>query len=156
MLIKKSSLFYQRPYHKPTSQLIWIETQLTVFIRMKRAPLNRNKFSNQISLFNVSKNDFLQVWWFIICLLQVCEDFLFANEKFIPQQEFLFLKLDKAHYREFLVQKNHCKIFLFPMISQSMHIFFFSIQQPWRGVLGKYYSWKYVSFPDAFFPVISS
>ena len=56
-------------------------------------------------------------------------DFLFAKEIAIPQQEFMFLKLEKVHHRESELQKNYSKIFLFPNISQSMHIFFFSSQQ---------------------------
>ena len=134
MLIKKISLFYQRPYHKPNSQLIWTETQLAVSIRTETALLNRNKFSNQISLFNVSKNDIFTglmiyymsaagLWRFFVC---EWNSYTIA----IPQQEFSFIKLEKAHHRQFLVRKNYSKIFLFPNISQSMHIFFFSIQQP--------------------------
>ena len=56
-------------------------------------------------------------------------DFLFAKEIAIPQQELMFLKLEKAHHREFEVQKNYFKIFVFPNISQSIHIFYFSSQQ---------------------------
>ena len=50
--------FDERPYHKQASQLIWIETQLTCFHMYKKSTLNGKNFSNQISLFNVSKNDF--------------------------------------------------------------------------------------------------
>ena len=64
-------------------------------------------------------------------------DFLFAKEIAIPQQELMFLKLEKAHHREFEVQKNYSKTFVFPNISQSIHIFYFSSQQAQRGLLGK-------------------
>ena len=99
-----------------------------VSIRTIRELLNRNNISNQISLFNVSKNDlFTGLMRYYVCC-KFLNDFLFRNEMAIPQQEFMFLKFEKVHLEScFEVRRNYSKIFGFPNISQSMHIFFFQV-----------------------------
>ena len=94
---------------------------------------------------------YLQVWWDIICLLQVCEWFFVSDWNSYTTAGVHVLR--KSSSREFEVQKSYSKIFRFPNISRSMHIFFFSSQQPLRGFFGKCCSLKYLfSFADAFFP----
>ena len=41
----------------------------------------------------------------------------------------MFLKIQKVHHREFEVHKNCSRIYLFPNISQSIHILYFSSQR---------------------------
>ena len=56
-------VFYQRPHHKPASQLIWIEIQPTSF----------HTYGNGVGK--------LQDWWGIIFLLKVCEWFFCLERK---------------------------------------------------------------------------
>ena len=68
----------------------------------------------------------------------------------------MLLKLEKVHHREFEVEKNCFKIFVFPNISQPIHIFYFSSQQAQRVLLGKQLFLKIsVYFSRCFFPTKS-
>ena len=82
-------------------------------MRTIRASLNRNNFYNQISLFNVSKNDFFTglMRYYVCC--KFLNDFLFRNEIAIPQEELMFLKLEKVHLESLSHRKTALRYFCF-------------------------------------------
>ena len=94
-------------------------------------PLNRNNFSNHVSLFNVSKNDlFTGLMRYYMSTAGFCR-FIVSESNSSATPGVHVLKIRKSSSRElFEVQKNYSKIFWFPNISQYMHIFFFLSQQP--------------------------
>ena len=92
---------------------------------------------------------YLQVWICIICMLQVCEDFLFANEIAIPQQEFLLKKLiiESLRYR-----KTSPRYFCFQTSLNLCISFSFQFNSRREVFLEDIVPENMFSFPGAFFP----
>ena len=94
---------------------------------------------------------YLQVWWDIICLLQVFEDLLFQNQTAMPHQEFMFLKLEKVHLESCLrYRKTTLRYFGF-QTSLNLCIFFSFYVNSRREVFLENVPENMFSFPDAFF-----
>ena len=108
-----------------------------VSIRTIRELLNRNNISNQISLFNVSKNDlFTGLMRYYVCC-KFLNDFLFRNEIAIPQQEFMFLKFEKVHLESCLRYRETTLRYLGFQTSLNLCISFF-----FRSTAVERFFWK--------------